>query len=325
MTRRPASVRIVATGGTIAGAAPSPRDTSGYRAGALPAAALLADLPLQDDIRLDARQLASLDSKDALPELWQMLARELEQAQSDPGVDGVVLTHGTDTLEETAWFLHLTLALAKPLVITGAMRPATAISADGPMNLLQAVQVAACPWVARHGVVAVLNGRVHHARHLRKAHTHRVDAFDSGEAGAAGFVQDGYVGWLSPPRRRPPRFPPDTPLAPVDILFDYPGISTSMVDAVLRAGARGLVWAGYGNGSISGRIEPLLREAGRRGLAIVRATRTGAGRVAHPGTGDFIQAAGLDPYKARIALMLALGAGTPPAALQALFDTLSYE
>ncbi|MBN9475875.1 MAG: hypothetical protein ABS43_21605 [Bordetella sp. SCN 67-23] len=325
MTHRIPAVRILATGGTIAGAAPSPSDTSGYRAGALPVAALLAALPPQDDVRLDARQLASLDSKDALPEFWQMLARELAQAQADPDVDGVVLTHGTDTLEETAWFLHLTLALAKPLVLTGAMRPATAASADGPMNLLQAVQVAACPQAARHGVLAVLNGQIHHARHLRKAHTHRVDAFDSGEAGPAGFIQDGYVGWFWPPRPCAPRFAPDTPLAPVDILFDYPGISVSMVDAVLRGGTRGLVWAGYGNGSISGRIEPLLREAGRQSLAIVRATRGGAGRVGLPGTCGFIQAAGLDPYKARIALMLALGAGTPPGALQTLFDTLSYE
>ncbi|WP_296557232.1 asparaginase [Pigmentiphaga sp.] len=325
MTRRPPAVRILATGGTIAGAAPSPCDTSGYRAGALPVDELLAALPALDDIRLDARQLASLDSKDALPGFWQMLAGELARAQADPDVDGVVLTHGTDTLEETAWFLHLTLALAKPLVVTGAMRPATAASADGPMNLLQAVQVAACPQAARHGVLAVLNGRIHRARHLRKAHTHRVDAFDSPEAGPAGFIQDGYVGWLSPAHRPAPRFAPETPLAPVDILFDYPGISTAMVDAVLRGGARGLVWAGYGNGSISGRIEPLLREAGRQGLAVVLATRTGAGRVGRPGTDGFIQAAGLDPYKARIALMLALAAGIPPSDLQSLFDTLSYE
>ncbi|RZS78146.1 asparaginase [Pigmentiphaga kullae] len=325
MTRRIPAVRILATGGTIAGAAPSPRDTSGYQAGALPVDALLAALPPMDDVRVDARQLFSLDSKDALPGFWQALAREAALALTDPAVDGVVLTHGTDTMEETAWFLHLTLAPAKPLVITGAMRPATATSADGPMNLLQAVQVAACPHAARQGVIAVLNGQIHHARHLRKAHTHRVDAFDSGEAGPVGFVQDGYAGWLSPPRRTTPRFAPETPLAPVDILFDYPGISAAMVDAALRGGARGLVWAGYGNGSVSGRIEPLLREAHGRGLAIVRASRTGAGRVGVPDPGGFPQAAGLDPYKARIALMLALGAGTPPAALQALFDTLSYE
>lgn len=320
---------ILATGGTIAGAGASAVQTTGYRAGALAIEQLLAAAPgLADIAEVRAEQIASINSKDATAQFWTQLAGRVQEALDTDDCEGVVITHGTDTLEESAYFLHLTLRSAKPVVFTAAMRPATALSADGPLNLLQAVRVAADPGARGQGVLVVLNNLIHGAREVTKVNTQRVEAFASPDAGPLGFVQDARVGWY----RRPAR--PHTteselmwshPLPVVEILYGYAGASTRLVDAVVDAGAAGIVFAGTGNGSLSEAMEEALARAHARGVAVVRSSRVGSGYVMRNGDVNddargFVAADNLNPAKARVLLMLALHAVREPLALQALFD-----
>jgi L-asparaginase len=322
-------IRLLATGGTIAGTAASAGDTSRYRSAALGIGALLQAVPqLEDAARIDGRQVAAIDSKDADPAFWRMLGREVRDALADPDVDAVVVTHGTDTMEESAWYLQLVLRSPKPVVLTGAMRPATALSADGPLNLWQAVRVAACPQARDRGVLAVFNGRIHGADRLRKLRGSQVDVFASGEAGVLGEVQDdGVAWWAGPPPRSATGFTPGTPLAQVDILLAYPGVPAALVPAMVDGGARGIVCAGTGQGTLPADLQDALSDARRRGVAVVRASRTGTGPVLHGAGCDdraagFIVAGTLDPHKARISLMLLLGSGLAVDALPLRLDTV---
>ncbi|HTJ92898.1 MAG TPA: asparaginase [Pararobbsia sp.] len=185
---------VVGTGGTIAGAAAKATQTSGYQAGALPVASLLQAVPGLDELaRIEGDSVASIDSKDMTTALWITLAQRVQALLARDGVDGVVITHGTDTLEETAYFLHLTLKSAKPVVLTAAMRPATALSADGPLNLLHAVTVAASPASHGRGVLVTFANRIHSAREVAKTSTFSIDAFESPETGPLGWIHDAHV------------------------------------------------------------------------------------------------------------------------------------
>ncbi|MDP3085439.1 MAG: asparaginase, partial [Rubrivivax sp.] len=185
------TVVILGTGGTIAGSAASVADNVGYRAAQLGVDALVAAVPPLAALALECEQLAQLDSKDMDFDTWQRLAQRAAHHLARDDVAGVVVTHGTDTLEETAYFLHRVLAPAKPLVLTAAMRPATSLQADGPQNLLDAVTLAREP--GARGVMAVLGGRVFGAAELRKAHSHRIDAFDAGDAGPLAAIEQGLL------------------------------------------------------------------------------------------------------------------------------------
>lgn len=204
----PASrIVILGTGGTIAGQAARADDAVGYTAGALGVQVLIDAVPPLQAVDLEAEQVAQLDSKDMDAATWQRLAQRAAHHLARPEVQGVVVTHGTDTLEETAWFLHRVLAPAKPLVLTAAMRPASALSADGPLNLLDAVTVARHPGAA--GVLAVLAGRVQAAADLRKRHATRLDAFAGGDVGPVALVEDGRLRVLRAwPRGEPWAFRP---------------------------------------------------------------------------------------------------------------------
>jgi len=321
---------VLATGGTIAGAAPDATRTAGYQAGVVGVGQLLDAVPgLGAIARIHAEQVASIDSKDLSLALWTQLAQRANALLASDDVDGVVITHGTDTLEETAYLLHLTVKSAKPVVMTAAMRPSSALSADGPLNLLNAVTVAADPTSAGQGVLVAFNNRIHCARDVTKISTYAVDAFQSPEIGALGWVQDGRVEL----QRRALRlhtvasaFDIGASWPPVDIVASYAGVSRVAVDALVAAGVRGLVVAGTGNGSIHATLQQALAEAAARGVAIVRASRTGSGHVMRDGAAPddalgFVSAGTLNPYKARVLLMLALGAGiAEAAALQRLFD-----
>ncbi len=320
-------IRLLATGGTIAGAAASAGDTSRYRAAALGIDALLQAVPqLAGVARIDGRQIAAIDSKDADPDFWRMLGQSVREALDDPDTDAVVVTHGTDTMEESAWYLQLVLHSPKPVVLTGAMRPATALSADGPLNLLQAVRVAACPRARGRGVLLAFNGRIHGADRLRKVRGTQVDVFSSGEAGVLGEAQDdGIVWWTAPQPRTATGFTPDTPLARVDILMAYAGAPGALAHAMAEGGARGIVCAGTGQGTLPAMLQEALAEVRRRGVAVVRASRTGLGPVLHGAGCDdaaagFVAAGALDPHKARIALMLLLGSGREVGALPQCLD-----
>ncbi|NYE23991.1 asparaginase [Pigmentiphaga litoralis] len=328
MTHRLPRIALLATGGTIAGLADDASDLIGYRAAQLGIADLLARMPALDGLAtLVPEDIAAIDSKDATPAFWQAVGQRVQAAVDDPDIDAVVLTHGTDTLEETAWYLQLTLRTRKPVVLTGAMRPASAALPDGPQNLADAVRVAADPRAAGRGVLVVMNARILAARRVAKQHTTSIDAFGLRDD-AVGAVYDGATRWRDPvPARIPaPPFSVQTPLAPVDIVVGYAGCSTAPIDALVAEGVAGLVWAGTGNGAVPTAVASRLRAAVDAGVVVVRASRSGRGAVTRCAPDDdqpFLHSGDLDPGKSRVLLMLALGAGEPAAALQGHFDALA--
>lgn len=314
---------VLGTGGTIAGTASHPGDHIGYTAAQLTVQDLLATLAPLETVReartLVTEQVAQIDSKDMTFSVWQKLAARCAFWLATPDVKGVVITHGTDTLEETAWFLAAVLPPGKPVVLTCAMRPATAIAPDGPQNLLDAVTVALDP-LAR-GVLAVTSGAIHLARALHKHHPYRLDAFDSGEAGPLGFVEAGRVRWergdvdTSTCRTgltlekllsvtQPPR---------VEIVLNHADADGRLVDLLVDDGVDGLVAAGTGNGSLSQALDAALRRAQARGVRVIRATRCEQGRVLHAPDDPYEDARGLSPVKARVMLMLELIESRPKA------------
>ena len=310
------SIVILGTGGTIAGQADDPADNIGYTAAQLGVAQLVAGIPAMAGAGpFITEQVAQLDSKDMSLPVWAKLAARVNHFLARPDVQGIVITHGTDTLEETAYFLQAACQPAKPVVLTCAMRPATALAPDGPQNLLDAISV------ARHspaqGVVAVCAGTVHTALDVQKVHPYRLDAFSSGDAGPMAYVEEGQLRLL----RNWPQAQPGGPALSaeklavledsanwprVEIVMSHAGASGAVVEALLAQGVQGLVMAGTGNGSLHQALESAVRKAQAAGVKVVRASRCANGRVL-PLPGDLLaDAQGLSPVKARVALMLAL-------------------
>jgi L-asparaginase len=309
----PSTIVILGTGGTIAGTAADPSDNVGYTAAQRSVADLLAAVPSLRSQAIECEQVAQVDSKDMDHAIWQRLAQRAEQHLARPDVAGVVVTHGTDTLEESAWFLHRVLAPAKPLVLTAAMRPATALGADGPQNLLDAVRVAR--ETGAQGVVVALAGSVHGAPDVRKVHPYRTDAFDSGDAGALARVEEGRLrrlrAWpagqalgLSAIAADPAHWPW------VAVVPSHAGARGEAVDALVAAGVRGLVVAGTGNGSIHHALEAALKRAAAAGVPVRCSTRCAQGVIvgsAAGGADDGLPVASAGtPWQARIDLMLEL-------------------
>jgi L-asparaginase len=308
---------LLGTGGTIAGTAADALRVTGYEsaqigidqiAHAVPG---LAESLAADGITLQAEQVAQIDSKNMEPAVWQRLARACAAHLARDEVRGVVVTHGTDTLEETAWLLHRVLAPAKPLVLTAAMRPATAVSADGPGNLLDAMRVAARGWVM--GVSVVMAGAVWHPQGLRKGHTMRLDAFFGGDAGPIGRLDDGV--WrpfrscpaadalgLAAILQEPAAWPR------VEIVTQHAGADGRIVDLLVQDGVRGLVIAGSGHGTVSDRLAAAITRARTAGVAVRLASRCAAGPVlASAGELVGVGASGeLAPPQARVELLLEL-------------------
>lgn len=320
---------VLGTGGTIAGTAGSAGDNIGYTAAQVGVDQLLSGIPGLDGVlvgrSLIAEQVAQLDSKDMSFEVWQQLRDRVIHHLAQSDVVGVVITHGTDTLEETAFFLHSALSndelQGKPVVLTCAMRPASALTPDGPQNVLDAVTVACTP--GARGVVVVCAGVIHGAVDVQKVHSYRLNAFDSGDSGPLGYIEERVVrlvrNWPVTPvtvaqeaiKRRAigqawPR---------VEIVMNYAGASGVMVDALVSAypsdqgGANallGLVVAATGNGTLHKDLEAALVRAQRAGVSVVLASRCIRGRVLPTSTSPFADSKGLSPVKARVALMLAL-------------------
>ncbi len=302
-------VVLVATGGTIAGAAARPQDHVDYTAGALAADDLVAGVPALRGQLLETLTLAQLDSCDMDHATWVTLGRCVGALLARPEVAGIVVTHGTDTLEETGYFLHRTVHADKPVVLTAAMRPATALSADGPQNLLDAVTVAQA--AGARGVVAVLGGRVFAAADLRKVHGYRVDAFDSGDAGPVAVLDDGalrcFRPWPVAEDLRADVLAGDPTTWPVvDIVTSHTGARGEVIDALVAAGARGIVIAGTGNGSVHRNLLAAAKRAQKQGVVIWRSSRCLLGGVVGQPEPSLPSACALTPAQARVALMLTL-------------------
>ncbi len=313
MHKPPAIVVILGTGGTIAGTSAVPGDNVHYRAAQLGVQQLIAAVPGLAGHALEAEQVAQVDSKDMDFAIWLALARRLEFHLARVEVAGIVITHGTDTLEETAYFVQRVLAPRKPVVFTAAMRPATALLRDGPQNLFDAVCVARVDGAL--GVVAVLAGAVHSALHVRKAHSYRIDAFDSGEAGLLGRVEEGrllrFREWPQGVAIGLARLPEDPAAWPVvEIVTGLAGSSGALVHAALAQGVHGLILAGPGNGSVHHALDAPFRNAQARGVRVWRSTRSGDGPVFDEPDVPFPSAGALTPVQARIEMMLQLMA--PP-------------
>lgn len=322
-------LRVLATGGTIAGAHTAGA-ARGYHSAVLSIDALIAAVPqLAALARLEVEQVAAIGSQDMDEAVWLKLAARTRATLADPEIAGVVITHGTDTMEETAFFLNLTVHTDKPVVLVGAMRPATAISADGPMNLYNAVAVAAHPAIRGRGVLVVANDEIHFAREVAKTNTTQVGTFRATHRGLAGLVNAGRLHLYAPPVRRHTlhsEFSVDglAALPRVDILYAHAGLQRDLIDAAVRAGAQGLVLAGVGDGNLNATALAAATDAARAGVAIVRSSRTGGGVVERNIEIDddalgFVAADELNPQKARVLLMLGLTRTRDPRALQELF------
>ncbi|WP_255428319.1 asparaginase [Ramlibacter cellulosilyticus] len=298
---------VLGTGGTIAGRAASAADNVGYKAGEVGVADLLSGVVAPEGVELVAEQVANIDSKDMDFAIWRRLAQRCAHWLDQGDVGGVVVTHGTDTMEETAFFLQSVLAPHKAVVMTGAMRPATSAAPDGPQNLADALAVAASPQAS--GVCVVFAGTLHGAPDVQKVHPYRLDAFASGDAGPLGYVEEGRVRMLRAwPQGKPVRavtaLPETWPR--VEIVLSHAGAGSAVVDALVQDGVAGLVVATTGNGTVHHALEEALLRAQASGIAVRRATRCPLGRIL-PHAGSRLPAAeGLSPVKARIALMLEL-------------------
>ncbi|MCW8166001.1 asparaginase [Verminephrobacter aporrectodeae subsp. tuberculatae] len=306
---------VLGTGGTIAGTSARLGDNLDYIAAQCGVERLLAAVPALQTFAagtLVAEQVAQIDSKDMDCDVWRALALRCAQHLQDPAVRGLVITHGTDTLEETAWFLHAVLDARKPVVLTCAMRPANALTPDGPQNLLDAVAVVQAPGAS--GVLAVAAGQLHGAQQVQKVHPYRVHAFSSGDAGPLGWIEEGRVrlaqAWPPAPENKSrevlEKLAHATRWPWVEVVLSHAGACGMVVDALVREGVQGLVVAGTGNGSVHHALEAALLRAQSAGVRVLRATRCPEGQVlARPG--DLLPASrGLSPVKARVALMLDL-------------------
>jgi glutamin-(asparagin-)ase len=320
-------IAIVATGGTIAGAGVD-LVSSAYRAAVTPVQELIAAVPgLQQLADLRAEQWLQIDSCDFTDERLLQLARRVAVLCAQDDVDGVVVTHGTDTLEESAWLLHLAVPSRKPVVLTGAMRPATAPSADGPGNLLHAVAVAAHPSSAGRGALVVMNGQIHSGRDAAKTHAARLDAFASPH-GPLGLVTDGAPRWyraLTRPHTTDSAFAIGNigALPLVGIVSSHGNMRPEPYHAWAAAGARAIVHAGFGNGTVPTPLVPVLRDLCQRGIFIIRASRAGGLVIRNAHFDDnacgSIAAEDHTPQRARLLAALALTQTQNPAELQAVF------
>jgi L-asparaginase len=307
---------VLGTGGTIAGRAAQPGDNIGYTAAEVGVAELLGGIEVPG-VSLQAEQVAQVDSKNMDFDIWQRLAMRCAHWLAQPDVAGIVITHGTDTLEETAFFLHSVLMASKPVVLTCAMRPATALAPDGPQNVRDAIVVAATP--GARGVTVLCAGVVHSGLDVQKVHTYRLDAFASGDAGPIGYVEEGEVrrvrDWPSPELSDAAlqRIAVATSMPRVEIVVSHAGARGAVVDSLVRElqvgiadPVRGIVLAATGNGTLHHELEAAALRAQGAGISVLRATRCLNGRILPKPDDALRDAGGCSPVKARIALMLEL-------------------
>ena len=310
------NVVVLATGGTIAGAAATDVQ-AGYTSGQVGVEQLLAAVPQAKKLAtMRGEQISNIGSQDMNDEVWLKLARRVNELAAMSDVDGIVITHGTDTIEETGYFLNLVVKSKKPVVLTASMRPSTALSADGPLNFFNAVAVAANKNAAGRGVLVVVNDWIHGASSLTKASTTAVQTFLSPLRGLIGTVNYGECEFYRGPVGRntmDSEFSLDgvTALPRVDIVMAHANMDGVLIDAAVAAGAKGVVIAGVGNGNMTKAGLDALAAQAKKGIVCVRSTRVATGRVGRNVEVDddklaLVASDDLNPQKARVLLRLAL-------------------
>lgn len=325
------TVVVLATGGTIAGSAASGTQ-AGYTSGAVTIDAMLAAVPgIKDLANIKGEQISNVGSQDMSFAIMLAVAKRCNELLSDGSVTGIVVTHGTDTMEETAFFLNLTVKSDKPVVLVGSMRPSTAVSADGPLNLYDAVAVAVDPNARGRGVLVVMNDWIHGAHSLTKTSTTAVQTFLSPLRGLVGVSTYGKNDFYNSPSWKHTsasefEVTNVSALPRVDILYAYADMSPDLIDASVANGAKGIVIAGVGNGNMNKTSLEAAARAVKRGVVVVRSSRVATGAVGrnvevNDDEMGFVASDELNPQKARILLTLALLKSRSTAELQGLFQT----
>jgi L-asparaginase len=330
-TAKKPKVVIVATGGTIAGSAASQTE-AGYKSGAVGVDVLINAVPqLKDVAVVSGVQVASIGSQDMNDEVWITLANKVNELLAKSDVAGVAITHGTDTMEETSYFLNLVVKSDKPVVLTGSMRPSTAMSADGPLNIYNAVAIAADPKARGRGVLVTVDDDIHSAHDIVKAHTTDVGTMGSGEAGLIGATLFGKNTWYRTPAQTHTSKSEfsvtgvKAPLPRVDIIYAHANMSPDIISSAVASGAKGLVIAGVGDGNMTAPAVEAVKAAIAKGVVVVRSSRTNGGIIRRNieldddklGTVASIE---LNPGKARVLLALALLKTKDTKTIQGYFD-----
>jgi L-asparaginase len=323
-------VVVLATGGTIAGAQAEGQD-AGYKSGSFQVEDLIKAVPKLSDLAdMSGEQIVNIGSQDMNNEVWLKLAKRVNQVLAQPEVSAVVITHGTDTMEETGYFLSLVTRSSKPVVMVGSMRPATATGADGPANLYNAVAAAVDPRAKGRGVLLVINDEIHYPREATKTNTTQLDTFKSPNRGKAGMTNAGRVYWydaLATRHTANSQFSVDnlSELPRVDIFYAYANVGREYVDQCVALGCKGIVLAGVGDGNATGAMVGGLQDAIRKGVAVVRSSRTNSGitdRNVELNDDELgsIASMELNPQKARVLLMLGLTRTKDTKQLQQIFN-----
>ena len=324
------NIHILATGGTIAGTGSSATGTS-YTAGQVAISALLDAVPeIKDIANVTGEQIVRIGSQDMNDEVWLTLAKKINELLKRPDIDGIAITHGTDTMEETAYFLNLTVKSDKPVILVGAMRPSTALSADGPLNLYNAVVTAAAKESKDKGVLVAMNGLILGAESVVKMNTVDVQTFQAPNSGALGYVLNGKVFYNQITlKKHTTQSVFDvtrlTSLPKVGIVYSYSNIEADIMTPFLNNGYKGIIHAGVGNGNIHKNIFPSLIDARRKGIVVVRSSRVPTGPTTLDAEVDdakyqFVASQELNPQKSRVLLMLALTKATDWKQIQEYFN-----
>lgn len=310
------NIHILATGGTIAGAGTSATQTN-YTAGQVAIGTLLDAVPqIKDIANATGEQVVNVGSQDMSDDVWLILAKRINDLARRSDIDGIVITHGTDTMEETAYFLNLTMKTDKPVVLVGSMRPSTSLSADGPLNLYDAIVVASAPESRGKGVLVAMNGLIIGAHAVTKMNTITVQTFQAPNSGAFGYIHNGKVFYDQVTLKRHTTASVFdvtnlSSLPKVGIIYSHSSVAADMMEPLLSNGYQGIIHAGVGNGNIHKNIFPSLIRARELGILVVRSSRVPTGAVTLDAEVDdnqyqFIASQELNPQKARILLMLAL-------------------
>ena len=322
-------VVILATGGTIAGAQAAGQD-AGYKSGSFQVEDLIKAVPNLGELAdISGEQIVNIGSQDMNNEVWLKLAKRVNEVLAKGDVDAVVITHGTDTMEETGYFLNLVTHSTKPVVLVGSMRPATATSADGSANIYNAVSVAVHPKARGRGVMVLLNDEIHYAREVTKTNTTQLDTFKSPNRGKAGMTNAGRVYWYDPlvtKHTSTSVFSVDglSELPRVEIFYAYANVGREFIDQCVALGCKGMVLAGVGDGNATQAAVAGLQDAIKKGVAVVRSSRTNGGitdRNVELNDDEMgsIASMELNPQKARVLLLLGLTKTSDAKKLQEYF------